>query len=98
MWDEAEAELVGRPIYLDLSHTLFWMPEKQLVRMVRQHGTSRILFGSDAPWQSPETVLHAFLKLPFTAHQQRQMLWDNAVSLFGTSHQGKLRPCVWTPS
>jgi len=86
MWDEAEAELIGRPIYLDLSHTLFWMIEEQLVRMVRQHGASRILFGSDAPWQSPETVLRAFLKLPFTTHQQRQILWDNAANLFGINH------------
>jgi hypothetical protein len=83
MWDEAEAELIGRPIYLDLSHTLFWMPDEQIVRMVRRHGTSRILFGTDAPWQSPRAVLRAFLTLPFTACQQRQILWDNAAGLFG---------------
>ncbi len=83
MWDEAEETLVGRPIYLDLSHTLFWMPDAQLVRMVRRHGAERILFGTDAPWQSPDTVLRAFLALPFTAHQQRQILWDNAAGLLG---------------
>ena len=83
MWDEAEAELIGRPIYLDLSHTLFWMPDEQIVRMVQRHGTSRILFGTDAPWQSPRAVLRAFLALPFTEHQQRQILWDNAAGLFG---------------
>ena len=83
MWDEAEEVLIGRPIYLDLSHTLFWMPAAQLVRMVRRHGASRILFGTDAPWQSPDAVLCAFLELPFTARQQRQILWDNAAGLLG---------------
>ena len=87
MWDESEAELIGRPIYLDLSHTLFWMPDEQIVRMVRKHGTSRILFGTDAPWQSPATVLQAFLKLPFTASQQRQILWDNSATLFGINDE-----------
>ena len=81
--DEQGVNLIGRPLYLDLSHTLFWMPAAQLVRMVRRHGASRILFGTDAPWQSPDAVLCAFLELPFTARQQRQILWDNAAGLLG---------------
>ena len=81
MWDEAEALLVGKRLYLDLSHTLFWMPEAQLVRMVKRHGADRIVFGSDAPWQRPAAVLEAFLKLPFTAAEQRQILWANAAAL-----------------
>ena len=83
MWDEAEAVLIGKPLYLDLSHTLFWMPDRQLVRMVRKHGAGRILFGSDAPWQTPARVLEAFLKLPFTEAEQRQILWQNAARLLG---------------
>ncbi|HRR32645.1 MAG TPA: TatD family hydrolase [Kiritimatiellia bacterium] len=91
MWDEVEKTLIGRPIYLDLSHTLFWMPDEQLVRIVREHGSSRILFGTDAPWQSPDAVLRAFLRLPFTARQQRQILWDNAAGLFGLTDPVRAR-------
>ena len=91
MWDEAEAALIGRPLYLDLSHTLFWMSDAQLVRMVRRHGASRILFGSDAPWQSPDAVLRAFLALPFTVRQQRQILWDNAAGLLGLTDPVRAR-------
>jgi len=86
MWDEAEAVLVGKPLYLDLSHTLFWMPEEQIVRMVRNHGVERVVFGSDAPWQSSATVLEAFLKLPFTEYEQRRILWDNAAQLLSLSN------------
>ena len=83
MWDEAESALVGRPLYLDLSHTLFWTPDAQIVRMVRNHGADRILFGTDAPWQTPARVLDAFLRLPFSEAERRPILRDNAARLLG---------------
>lgn len=83
MWDEAEDAIIGKPLYLDLSHTLFWMPDAQIVRMVRNHGADRILFGTDAPWQTPARVLEAFLRLPFSEAERRLILWDNAARLLG---------------
>jgi predicted TIM-barrel fold metal-dependent hydrolase len=88
MWDESEQVLVGKNLYLDLSHTLFWMPEEQIVRMVRNHGADKVVFGSDAPWQVPATVLGAFLRLPFTPDEQKRILWDNAARLLN------LTPCA----
>ena len=83
MWDEAEEVLIGKNLYLDLSHTFFWMPEEQIVRMVRTHGSDKILFGTDAPWQTPAKVLGAFLAQPFTEAEQQHILWDNAARLLG---------------
>jgi predicted TIM-barrel fold metal-dependent hydrolase len=85
MWDEAERELVGKPLFLDLSHTFFWMPEEQILRMIRGHGAERILFGTDAPWQKPAEVLAAFLALPLSPRGQRLILRDNAARLFQLS-------------
>jgi len=81
MWDESEQVLMGKNLYLDLSHTFFWMPDEQIVRMVRKHGADKILFGTDAPWQTPAQVLRAFLAQPFTEAEQRTILWDNAQRL-----------------
>jgi len=81
MWDESEEVLVGKDLYLDLSHTFFWMPAEQIVRIVKNHGADKILFGSDAPWQTPAKVLEAFLLQPFTETEQRRILWDNAARL-----------------
>jgi predicted TIM-barrel fold metal-dependent hydrolase len=78
MWDESERELIGRNLYLDLSHTLFWMPDAQVFRMIRNHGADKIVFGSDAPWQDPAKVLQAFLQLPLSENEQRAILWENA--------------------
>ncbi len=82
MWDEVEATLIGRDIWLDLSHTFFWMKDEQILRMIRAHGAHRILFGSDAPWQDPGKVLHALLALPLTHDELEAICYTNARDLF----------------
>ena len=82
MWDEAEASLVGTSVSLDLSHTFFWMPDAQILRMVKAHGAERILFGTDAPWQDQGEVLEAFLKLPLSEQERRAICHTNASTLF----------------
>ncbi len=83
MWDESESVLMGEDIYLDLSHTFFWMDEGQILRMIRAHGARRILFGTDAPWQDPAEVLEAFLKLPLSEEDRRAICHDNIAALLG---------------
>ena len=82
MWDDAEKALVGSSVFLDLSHTFFWMPEEQILRMIRAHGAERILFGTDAPWQDPKDVLAAFLTLPLADAERERILDSNARELF----------------
>ena len=82
MWDAAEELLMGRDLYLDLSHTFFWMPHEQILRMIRRHGAHRILFGTDAPWQESANVLAALLELPLTNAERRAICFDNANELF----------------
>ena len=83
MWDESEAALVGTDVILDLSHTFFWMPTGQILRMIRNHGVHRTIFGTDAPWQDPGKVLEAFLALPFSEAERRAICCDNASQLLG---------------
>lgn len=85
MWDESEATLVGSQVYLDLSHTFFWLPDEQILRMIRNHGAERILFGTDAPWQDPGEVLEAFLKLPLSDAERERICYANARELMGLS-------------
>ena len=78
MWDEVEEKLVGEDVFLDLSHTFFWMPHERIFRMIKAHGAHRILFGTDAPWQCPADILAAFLNLPLTDKEQRQICCETA--------------------
>jgi predicted TIM-barrel fold metal-dependent hydrolase len=53
MWDEVEALLVGTGngnVYFDTAFTVTEMPTEQLLRIMRNHGLDRILFGTDSPW------------------------------------------------
>ena len=81
MWDEVEEKLVGEDVFLDLSHTFFWMPHERIFRMIKAHGAHRILFGTDAPWQCPADILAAFLNLPLTNKEQRQICYETARGL-----------------
>lgn len=90
MWDEAEETLVGENVFLDLSHTFFWMSNEQIFRMIRMHGAGRILFGTDAPWQDPAAVLSEFLTLPLTDKERRAVCRETACELFGLTSWPKL--------
>lgn len=81
MWNESEASLVGTSVYLDLSHTFFWAPDEQILRMIRAHGAGRILFGTDAPWQDQRKVLEAFCALPLSEKERAAICHDNAAEL-----------------
>ena len=82
MWDEVEETLIGEKVFLDLSHTFFWMPNEQILRMIRMHGAHRILFGTDAPWQCPSAVISEFLKLPLSENERRAICYETAHELF----------------
>ena len=82
MWDDVERTLISENVFLDLSHTFFWMPSEQIFRMIRMHGANRILFGTDAPWQKPSNVLSEFLKLPLSENERRAICCETASELF----------------
>ncbi len=82
MWDRVEADLIGAPVYLDLSYTMQRIPDSELVRLVRAHGVERVLFATDTPWRDQQSELEHFNSLPFNPSEQRRILWDNAAKLF----------------
>ena len=92
MWDEVDKVLVGTSVNLDLAHAFFWMPHERIAAIIGRHGASRILFGTDAPWQDPGVVLEAFLGLPLKESDRRMICHDNAVRLLrlpcGPQHRG----------
>lgn len=63
----------------------------QLVHVIRQLGTERVLFASDFPFDRTPTEAMADLHaLGLTAAEERQVLHDNAASLLGFPSKGPL--------
>ncbi len=83
MWDEVEEYLVGEEIYMDLSFAFNKTSDKQIARIIRNHGPERILFASDFPWQSPSEVLAGLERLDLSDEHQAMILGGNAARLLG---------------
>lgn len=85
----AEELLIGGNFYLDLSSSMRFFPREQFIRMVRDHGSHRILFGSDSPWSGQKTDLTYLRNLGFSAEELEQILWKNGADLLGLLQNNK---------
>jgi len=61
LWDEVEELLVGRDVYFDTAYTPGQAPTEQLMRIICNHGTGKVLFGSDSPWTRLEDDIAFFM-------------------------------------
>ncbi|WRS27458.1 amidohydrolase family protein [Oscillospiraceae bacterium MB08-C2-2] len=86
-WDDAEALLVGRPVYLDTSFCLGHMPQEQFLRLLRRHGIQRILFGTDSPWDGQAEQIKAITSLGLNDEELACILWRNGAGLLGLNEQ-----------
>jgi predicted TIM-barrel fold metal-dependent hydrolase len=83
MLDEAEAEIIGLPVYLDTA----WPPtvgevDADRVRgLIVRHGADRVLFGSDWPMASPAAEIEALRALDLPDDQCDALLGGNAERL-----------------
>ena len=49
-WYSVEEHLVGEDLYFDTSYCYGRMPYRHAEKIMKAHGSDRILFGSDMPW------------------------------------------------
>ncbi len=82
-WDEVEEYLVGRNVLFDMSFSLGRITDDQFVRIVKNHGADRILFGSDSPWDGQGKTCEQLLKLDLTEEETGRILFRNALDLLG---------------
>ncbi len=80
-WDEVERLLCGKAVYFDTSFTLGHIDDEQFVRIIRKHGTERVLFATDSPWGGQAETLAHFRALPLTNEEQDRILYRNAAAL-----------------
>lgn len=87
LWDEVEEKLIGLPLYLDTAVVLsskfpVKLSVEQFRRMVRKHGTQRILYGTDSPWYEQSQALKDFYSAKLEKDEEKLILGDNANRLF----------------
>lgn len=81
MWDEVERYLIGRNVFLETSYTLPWIDRAQFLRMVRQHGVEKVLFGSDSPWADQGVEIQLLEQSGLTKDELDKIFHANAAKL-----------------
>jgi hypothetical protein len=85
-WDEVEEKIVGLPVYFDTAVCMnrdipVHLQKEQFVRMVRNHGVERILFGTDSPWYDQKQALEDINATDLTDYEKIQILGENTKQL-----------------
>lgn len=88
MWDEVEDKIIGLPLYLDTAVVLnrkfpVKLENEQFLRMVKNHGTDRILYGTDSPWYAQTQALEDFVDSGLSDNDKKIILGKNANRIFG---------------
>lgn len=81
MYDDVEKYLVGKHVYFDTGVMLDTIDEEQLLRIVRNHGADKILFGTDAPWADQKTYVEKMNMIAFTEEERSMIFEKNAKKL-----------------
>lgn len=81
MWNDVEKHLCGLPIYLDTSAISNFIDPLQCLRIIRNHGVEKILFGSDSPWFDQGESLRWLLELPLSDFEKECITEKNALNL-----------------
>ncbi|MFA6222265.1 MAG: amidohydrolase family protein [Desulfomonilaceae bacterium] len=88
--DFDEIRDVLRPLdnlYLDTSNAAHTLSEEEFVELLKIHGASHVLFGTDWPWFLHEeelaNIVSLMAKAGFSAVEQAKVLGENARELFG---------------
>lgn len=91
LWDDVEKHLAGKfeNVYLDVSVIAGYIAPEQLLRIIRQHGTDKILYGSDCPWSDPSSEIAMINELPLSAKDKEAIFHKNAEKLLGLLFSGE---------
>lgn len=81
MWGEVEEYLVGKDLFLDTAVIFGIIPDEQFIRIVRSHGTEKILFATDSPWAKQSDFVSHLQQLPLTAEEKQLIFHANANAL-----------------
>lgn len=78
MWDEVEELLVGENVYFDTSFTQGYIEEEQFLRILKNHGSEKILFATDSPWSGQRESLEWIRSMGIPEGELEAILHENA--------------------
>ena len=80
-WDEVRKHLCGRDLWFDTSSTLWELPANEARKIALEHGTDKILFGSDYPASMPAQAIADILSMDLSSEDNEKIFYLNAAKL-----------------
>lgn len=96
-WEDVERDLAGADVYFDTAFALGVvtpdnlscdppylstnLSDEDFVRIVKKHGTEKILFATDSPWEDQKDYVARIKRLPLTKTEQTMIFSKNAEKL-----------------
>ena len=81
MWEDAYDLLVGTRIYMDTAFIADYINPGLCLAIIKKHGSDKILFGSDSPWEVPSHTLRFLNTLGLNADDMEKITYRNAERL-----------------
>ena len=81
MWDDVEKYLVGTNILFDTAFIADYIPHKQCIRIIKNHGSDKVLFGSDNPWEAPKRTIEFLMSLNLSQNDIENITYRNALKI-----------------
>jgi hypothetical protein len=80
MWDDVEKYLVGKNVYFDTAYCTE-IENSQFRRMILNHGSDKILFATDFPWESASSIKAKIEQLDLSQKDIDNIFYKNAAKL-----------------
>lgn len=81
MWGEVETELIGKNVWLDTAMCASYAEKSMIKRLIEKHDISKVLFGSDCPWENPKNAVEFVNSMGFSQDKLDKILFENAKNL-----------------
>ena len=83
LFDEVEDCLAGKygNVYFDTAAVADYISSEQFFRIIEKHGTDKILFASDVPWDDPLKEAEMINSLPLSDKEKNMIFYENAERL-----------------
>ncbi len=73
--------LVGKDVYFDTSYSYDYMGNNIMTKMIKDHGTDKILFGTDSPWTDQTVEVNNIKSLELGEDKFNLIACENAKKL-----------------
>ena len=83
LWDDVEKFLPGTNVLIDTSFSKLYMKDpNQFLRLIRAVGTSKVLFGTDSPWQDLPDAINDVKTCGLNDSELEDVFWNNAAKVW----------------